>query len=256
VPGKLTVQSDGRVTGPASITYNTPFPTANGSWGSGAMMGVVMHTMVGNLPGTISEFNSPSAQASAHFGVDQQGNIHQFGPIGKGWIAWAQAAGNEAWYSIEHADGGNPNTPLTLAQVTASAQLVECLSGFAGFPLQVSDATTVQGYGTHFMGGAAWGGHSCPDLPPQHVRSAQRAAIISLAGEIRSGQFSVKTDGTGSLAQLAEAAGTAPSTVLRMTAIADGVYPAPLAAWLNSVLAGTAPASSPLPAGLVLRIPA
>jgi hypothetical protein len=187
VPGRLKVQSDGKVTGPANIAYNNPFPCVNGNYGSRAMQGVVMHTMVGNLPGTITVFNNPSYQASAHFGIDQHGNIHQFGPIGKGWIAWAQVAGNAAWYSIEHADNGDPNIPLTGAQITASAQLVEMLSAFAGFPLQVTDSVTGKGYGTHSMGGAAWGGHTCPDLPPKHVRSQQRAAIIALAKEIRKG---------------------------------------------------------------------
>lgn len=185
VPGKLHVGADGKLAGPANISYNDPFPCVNGSWGSGAMMGAVMHTMVGTLTGTIETFNNPAAQVSAHFGINQAGQIWQFGPIGKGWVAWAQAAGNEAWYSIEHADDKNPDIPLTDAQITASAQLVECLSAFAGFPLQVSDSTGVKGYGTHSMGGAAWGGHTCPDLPPQHVRSGQRQAIIALAKEIR-----------------------------------------------------------------------
>lgn len=187
VPGRLKVASDGKVTGPANISYNNPFPCVNGNYGSGAMQGVVMHTMVGNLPGTITVFNNPSYQASAHFGIDQQGNIHQFGPIGKGWIAWAQVAGNVTWYSIEHADNGDPNIPLTTAQIRSSAQLVEMLSAFAGFPLQVTDSVSGKGYGTHEMGGAAWGGHTCPDLPPKHVRSQQRAAIIALAKEIRKG---------------------------------------------------------------------
>lgn len=182
VPGRLHVQSDGRVAGPATIEYNDPFPCPNGSWGSGDMNGVVMHTMVGNLPGTIQVFNQPSYQASAHFGIDQQGHIHQFGPIGKGWIAWAQVAGNEAWYSIEHADDGNTENPLTDAQITASAQIVEVLSRYAGFPLQVTDSVTGRGYGIHNMGGAAWGGHTCPGPGP---RSGQRAAIIELAKDIR-----------------------------------------------------------------------
>src|SRR5258708_15417545 len=185
VAGKLHVQSDGHVDGPASISYNSPFPCVNGNYGSGAMMGVVMHTMVGNLPGTISVFNDPSYQASAHFGIDQSGHIHQFGPIGKGWIAWAQEAGNVTWFSIEHADNGNPDNPLTDAQLTASAQLVECLSAFAGFPLQISDDTQAKGYGVHFMGGQAWGGHTCPNLPPAQVRSAQRAAILQRAAALR-----------------------------------------------------------------------
>lgn len=187
-PGKLTVGADGKVRGPAKIEYNNPFPCVNGRYGSGAMNGVLMHTMVCDLPLCIRMFNDPARQASAHFGIAQDGLIHQFGPIGKGWIAWHCAAGNDVWYGIEHADGGNPNTPLTSAQVTASAQLVECLSAYAGFPLQVTDSTSGRGYGVHSMGGTAWGGHTCPDLPPRHVRSAQRPAIITLAKQIRAGK--------------------------------------------------------------------
>jgi hypothetical protein len=181
-PGKLQVASDGRITGPAAITCNNPFPCVNGSYGAGAMRGVVMHTMVGNLPGTISVFNNSSYQASAHFGVAQDGSIHQFGPAGKGWIAWAQEAGNDAWYSIEHADDGNTENPLTPAQITASAQLLEVLSRFAGFPLEVTDSPAGRGYGTHVMGGAAWGGHTCPGPGP---RAGQRAQIVALAMAIR-----------------------------------------------------------------------
>jgi len=182
---KLTVEPDGRVTGPAKIEYNDPFPCINGRYGSEGINGVLMHTMVGNLPGTIAWFNEPQSQASAHFGIGQDGTIHQFGPIGHGWIAWHAAQANATWYGIEHADDGNPNNPLTDAQLTASAQLVECLSAFGGFPLQVSDSPSVKGYGTHSMGGAAWGGHSCPDLPPEHVRSQQRVEIIHRALAIR-----------------------------------------------------------------------
>jgi len=184
-PGRLQVDTaTGHVTGPASITYNDPFPTRNGSYGSGQMMGVVMHTQVGNNPGTVAWFNNPAAQASAHFCIAQDGAIVQMGPIGKGWIAWAQAAGNLGWYSVEHADDGNPANPLTSAQITASAQLLELLSRFAGFPLQISDSPSVKGYGWHGMGGEAWGGHlSCPG----DTRKAQRPQVIALAMAIRQG---------------------------------------------------------------------
>ena len=96
--GKLQIDSHGRVTGAITISYNNPFPTVNGAWGSGAIAGVVMHTMVGNLPGTIATFNNSANQVSAHFGIAQDGSVHQFGPIGKGWIAWTQMAGNDTWY--------------------------------------------------------------------------------------------------------------------------------------------------------------
>lgn len=185
-PGKLKVGTDGKVTGPAHIEYNTPFPTGNGTAGgsNSQMMGVVMHTMVGNLPGTIETFNNPASSASAYFGIAQNGEIWQFGPVGENWEAWAQVAGNRDWYSIEHADDEKTGNPLTEAQIVASAQLVECLSAFAGFPLQVTDSVSVKGYGTHVMGGAAWGGHTCPGPGP---RAGQRAAIIALAKEIRAG---------------------------------------------------------------------
>lgn len=209
---KLTIDSSGRLRGNANITYNDDpqygyaWPCVNGTPGGGAssMNGVIMHTMVGDLPGTIAVFNDPNWQASAFFGVAQDGHIHQFGPIGKNWMAWAQMAGNPNWYSIEHADHGNPDNPLTSAQILASAQIVEALSAFAGFPLQVANTVSEHGYGTHFMGGAAWGGHTCPDLPPQHVRSQQRTAILALAAKIRNPVIQYKiapytTDGTLSL---------------------------------------------------------
>jgi len=187
VPGKLTVGSDGKLRGPAKIQYNNPFPTRNGRYGSGAMSGVLMHTMVTDLPTCIKIFNDPAKQASAHFGIAQDGTIYQFGPIGKGWIAWHAGAANNAWYGIEHADHGDPNNPLTSQQITASAQVVECLASYAGFPLAVTNSVSGRGYGTHSMGGAAWGGHTCPDMPPRHVRSAQRQAIIDLAKQIHTG---------------------------------------------------------------------
>ncbi len=155
-PGRLKVEHDGRVTGPANIKYNKPFPCVNGRFGSGAMMGVVMHTMAGNLPGTTALFNDPARQVSAHFGIAQDGEIWQYGPIGKGWEAWHAVAANATWYGIEHADDGNPEHPLTQAQIDASAQLFELLSRFAGFPLQVTNDVQKKGYGTHVMGGLAW----------------------------------------------------------------------------------------------------
>jgi hypothetical protein len=185
VPGRLEVGPvTGKITGPARIEYNDPWPCANGNYGSGKMQGLVEHTMVGDLPGTVAWFNNPKAQASAHFGVAEDGSVHQFGPVGKGWCAWAQAAGNLAWYSCEFADGGNTQNPLTQAQITAGAQLLEVLSRFAGFPLAVTDSVAGSGLGTHVMGGAAWGGHTCPGPGP---RAGQRAAIVALAKQIRAG---------------------------------------------------------------------
>ena len=172
IPGKLSMLPDGRIHGPATITCNDPFPCPNGKLGvTGAMSGVLMHTMVGTLEGTIASFNDPHRQASAHFGIGFDGRIHQFGPLGKGWEAWHAMAANLTWYGIEHADGGDQHVPLNDAQITSSAQLVELLSRFAGFPLQVTDDVHGRGYGTHVMGGAAWGGHTCPGPGPWTSRA-------------------------------------------------------------------------------------
>jgi hypothetical protein len=260
-PGKLEVDAaTGRVTGPASITYNDPFPTRNGSWGSGAMMGLVMHTMVGNAPGAVSWFNNPASQASAHFCIAQDGSVTQMGPVGKGWIAWAEAAGNGSWYSAEHADDGNPANPLTPEQITASAQILEVLSRFAGFPLQISDSVDVKGYGWHGMGGSAWGGHfDCPG----DVRKAQRPQIIALAMSIRSGGTVTAsapsprlwtTAGISSLASLAQQEKTSAAEILRLTA-EHAPFPADVADYVNGVFAGTTDPSKPMPKGLALYLP-
>jgi hypothetical protein len=192
----------------------------------------------------VSWFNNAKAQASAHFGIAQDGEIWQFGPVGKGWIAWHAAAANHSWYGIEHADAGKPSNPLTDAQVTASAQLLECLSAFAGLPLQISDSPAVKGYGWHGMGGTAWGGH--PDCPGS-VRKAQRPKIIALAMAIRSGggphppagPHRHTAPGGRSLAQIAAARNTTPAHLLQVTAAA--LTPADI----------TVNASIPLPAGWV-----
>lgn len=65
----------------------------------------------------------------------------------------------------------------------------------------------------------------------------------------------VTTDGKLTLAQIAAAHNTQPSGILRATAIADGLYPAGLAMWLNGVFHGAPIPGAPVPAGIVLHIP-
>lgn len=63
------------------------------------------------------------------------------------------------------------------------------------------------------------------------------------------------TDGKTSLAQIAAAHGTQPSTILRMTAIHDGAFGPGLAMWINGVFHGAPIPGAPVPAGIVLQIP-
>lgn len=262
--GKLTVdRATGRVTGPADLHYNDPFPTLNGGWGSGTMSGVLLHTMVGDLlPGTVEWFNEAQSQASATFGVSQAGEIWQFGPVGLGWFAWHAAEANRTWYGIEEADAGDPANPLTTQQITATAQLLECLSAFAGFPLQISDSPSVKGFGWHGMGGAAFGGHyDCPG----DTRKAQRGQIIALAMSIRSGAGAKPaaaapparewlTAGMSSLASLALQEHLTPAEILQATA-AHGPFQAGVAAYVNGVFSGAISPSAPMPKGLALHLP-
>lgn len=175
--------------GPISIAHHNS-PNQNGGMAvPSGVIGVIMHTMVGDLPGCNNEFMNPNAQVSAHFGIDQQGNVIQWVPV-NGAVAWAECSANHNFYSIEHADHGNPHNPLTDAQMVASAQIVECLGRFGNFPLDVADTTTTEGYNKHNTGGLAWCGHSCPDFPfpgAPFARSGQRQHILNLAKAIRAG---------------------------------------------------------------------
>ena len=173
--------SNGWLQGPISITH---LLTPNHGTGFGTGRGVVMHTEAGFETGTVETFMNPANKVSAFFSIAQSGTCHQYVPVGKGLTAWSQAAGNSAWRGIEDEDRTDPSIPLTQAQITAFAQILEACSAFDGFPLQVTDNVNGQGLILHSDGGEAWGGHfSCPG----NVRAAQRPQIVALAMSIRQG---------------------------------------------------------------------
>ena len=174
--------SNGWLQGPISITH---LLTPNHGTGFGTGRGVVMHTEAGFEAGTVETFMNPANKVSAFFSIAQSGACHQYVPVGKGLTAWSQAAGNSAWRGIEDEDRTDPSIPLTQAQITAFAQILEACSTFDGFPLQITD-DPVNGHGLilHSDGGVPWGDHlSCPG----HVRAAQRPTIVALAMSIRQG---------------------------------------------------------------------
>ncbi|GEM_PF-874348 len=264
VPERLTIGPDGRLRGQALITWNDqfpwkdPWPTQNGTPGGfGTPYGGVIHTEVGFEQGTITEFNQASADASAFFSIGMDGHIHQYGPLGKDWMAWTQVAGNPNWRGVEHEDKGHPTTPMPEAQLIASAQVFEAMSTFDGslgnpWPLEPTD-DPINGRGLifHVDGGAAWGGHDCPGP----VRMAQRPMIISLAKQIRAGgggPVYITADGKSTLAQLATKNHSAPSSMLRATAEANyhGFFPADVAAFVDQAAGPAVPA-----AGMRLVVP-
>ncbi len=258
-PPKLRVDSEGRVHG-SNVSYNRPWPCLSGVPGGmnvpGGVLGLVMHTQVGNNPGSIAGFNDQThhPRKSAHFCIAQDGAVVQMGPV-NGWESWAQYKGNSRYYSAEFADDGDPSHPLTQAQINAGAQLLEVLSrdSVGRFPMQIADAVGDEGFGWHGMGGDDWGGH--PDCPGK-VRKPQRADIIELAKAIRAGGDveGYTCEGQKSLNGLSQQLHCPVSTILQLTAEhSPGAtfYPR-MADYLNGVFAAD---TEKVPAGITVYHP-
>lgn len=137
--------------------------------------GLILHIMQGTLDGTDAWFKNPASQASAHFGVGKDGRLLQW--VDTADKAWAIAAGNRQWVSLE-CEGKVPDR-LTPQQIAVAASLLAWLHTSDGVPLQATDDPNGgHGLGWHGMGGDAWG-H--PDCPGTNI-IAQRGAIIAAAG--------------------------------------------------------------------------
>ena len=163
--------------------------------------GLVLHVQddVGN---PFEWFNNPASQASSDFWVRRDGHLEQYCDTGVDY-AWAQAAGNPYYASVE--TEGHPDTALTRAQAEAVAHLYAWGHSEFGWPLVVVDSATAYGFTWHGAGGVAWGNH--PDCPGD-LRKAQRPAIIGRAKEILG---TAGGSGTSvSLAHVVEAAGRDP----------------------------------------------
>jgi Putative peptidoglycan binding domain/N-acetylmuramoyl-L-alanine amidase len=181
---KCSFDASGWLQGPIKITHMTS-PNHYASGFAASARGMVQHTEDGYEAGTIATFMNPAAEVSAFFGVDEDGTAQQFLPLGHGFVAWAESAGNPYWRSCECEDKTQTGTPMTQPQMVAFAQILEACSAYDGFPLQITD-DPVNGHGliTHGDGGVAWGNH--PDCPG-NVRKAQRPQVIALAMSIRQG---------------------------------------------------------------------
>lgn len=139
--------------------------------------GLVLHVQADN-GSPYGWFNNPASQASSDFWVSKTGVIEQYVNTGVDY-AWAQAAGNPYYASVE--TEGYPNERLTDQQVKAVAKIYAWGHGEFGWPLVVVDSTTLHGLTYHGVGGTAWGGHTgCPG----DLRKAQRAEIMALAIEL------------------------------------------------------------------------
>lgn len=180
-------RQSGRITCPSGairVGYSSPFPVTNGSPGGFVepAWGICQHTEDGSEQGTISWFADPAAQVSAHLSVGLDGAVHQYGPLGHGWMAWAEVNGNPHYISIEAEDGG-ATIPFSGPQLQVLAELYACLADAFGFPLVHVD------HGGHgitqhcWSDGApdpAWGDHPCPGAP----RLAQMQGLVERAAAL------------------------------------------------------------------------
>lgn len=158
-----------------------PIPVNFTRGGQTSVRGLVVHIMAGTLAGTDSWFRNPAARASAHFGTGRAGALYQ-------WVdthdrAWAQAAGNSSWLSIENE--GHGGDTLTDSQLDRCAEVLAFAHRTYDVPLRVAHKPGERGLGYHAMGGAAWGGHtSCPG--PRIV--TQLPLIVTRAKRIIEGE--------------------------------------------------------------------
>jgi N-acetyl-anhydromuramyl-L-alanine amidase AmpD len=145
--------------------------------GQDAVLGVVVHIMDGTLEGSQSWFNNPVASASSHFGTGKDGELRQW--VDTADRAWAQAAGNRTYLSVENE--GRGGDALTKAQITANAKVLAWAHEKYGVPLKLAKHVGDNGLAYHALGGSAWGGHtSCPGSKIV----AQLDDIVAKANEI------------------------------------------------------------------------
>ncbi|MCK9929416.1 N-acetylmuramoyl-L-alanine amidase [Frankia sp. Mgl5] len=141
--------------------------------------GLIPHVQVGRNS-LFGWFDNPSSQVSAHLWLSETGDFEQYVPFNR--RAWAQAAGNSYWISVECA--GFDSEDYTPIQVQRLAELYAWGMREFGWAPQVTDSPDGYGLGTHRMGGKAWGLHRCPGP----IRAGRRGDILRQALAINSVQ--------------------------------------------------------------------
>jgi hypothetical protein len=139
-------------------------------------IGLVLHVQQGN-GSLFTWFDNPASQVSSTLWAGKSGQREQYVPSDV--RAWAQAAGNATYDSIE--TEGFDTEPLTDAQIETVAQAyAEGVRTF-GWALLVTHTPGSPGLIMHADGGVAWGNHpGCPGT----LRAAAATQIIARATEI------------------------------------------------------------------------
>lgn len=151
----------------------------SGLFAPGRPVGYIPHVQVGtgSLWGTFEFAVSPNKRFSNAW-IAKDGHSEQYAETNR--IPWAQVNGNPDYRAYECE--GDPSEPYTAAQINTLATW----HNFCGDPDLIADIPGGRGVGTHYMGGAGYGGHTCPDpVPGAGPRSRQRPAIIARAQVLR-----------------------------------------------------------------------
>ena len=171
---------------PGFYKYDLSKTRGNGPWPGGAAgRGLVLHVNVSE-DGTDYHWFATTGPSNPN-SVCPNYQIYKTatsGPGGVGsvqllpfnWQSWCQADGNSWGPSVECA--GMPGEAMTTYQLQQIAKIYKVGHDEYNWPYRITDTVTATGFGTHVMGGLAWGGHSCPGPGP---RAGQRTTILGYA---------------------------------------------------------------------------
>ena len=158
---------------------------------------ITLHIMVGRLTGTDSVFQSSGSAASAHYGIDGNGTIHQYVDESNGSWSDANYTSNNSTISIEH-EGGMAGIPCTQACMDASAALCADIARRYGWDHLWHDRLNGNIWLHREVPGTDHAG--CPDLAPNGLDVNY---VINKANEI------LQEGGNMTTAQVTEALYTA-----------------------------------------------
>nr|DAX13490.1 MAG TPA: N-acetylmuramoyl-L-alanine amidase [Caudoviricetes sp.] len=158
---------------------------------------ITLHIMVGRLTGTDSVFQSSGSAASAHYGIDGNGTIHQYVNESNGSWSDANYTSNNSTISIEH-EGGMAGIPCTQACMDASAALCADIARRYGWDHLWHDRLNGNIWLHREVPGTDHAG--CPDLAPNGLDVNY---VINKANEI------LQEGGNMTTAQVTEALYTA-----------------------------------------------
>jgi hypothetical protein len=133
-------------------------------------------------------------------------------------------------------------------------------AGLGGYPLWIADPNHPADHPAVPAPWDAWAIHQFATSGAIDRDTAAYRTLRAMSAALGKKEPAVKDwhcTGQRNLLEIAEANHAEPSTILRLSAHhgPDGKFGPEVAAWLNDVFAGRRPATAPVPAGCVLKVP-